>query len=389
MSWTRYLIFFLVVSGVTSLLHGYLWWRFVSAPGWPAPWQRIGTVATVVLALSVPLSFVAMQSLPRAVATPLIWLGYVWMGLMFFLFVGAVAAEPVRAATAVAGFFAPESVSPDRRLFVLRALALVTGAGALGLGAFGMNSALSTRAVKRVPVRLRRGGAALHGLRIVQITDVHIGPTLGRSFLQAIVDRINTLDADIVAITGDLIDGSVEELGDAVSVLGQIKAKHGVYFVTGNHEYYSGADSWLEFLRSLGIRTLRNERVSIELEGGALDLVGVDDWTAHQFGGDHGADLERALRGRDESRPSVLLAHQPKAFPEAAERGIDLQLSGHTHGGQMKPFHLLTKLDTPFVHGLYSHGTSQLYVSPGTGFWGPPMRVGVPAEITEVVLSTS
>jgi predicted MPP superfamily phosphohydrolase len=191
----------------------------------------------------------------------------------------------------------------------------------------------------------------------------------------------------MVVITGDLVDGSVAELEPHVEPLKRLRAKDGVYFVTGNHEYYSGANAWIAHLESLGIRVLRNERVPIRGEHG-FDLAGVDDWTAHQFGGEHGMNLEKALSGRDPDRAVVLLAHQPKAIVEAGARGVDLQLSGHTHGGQLFPFNFLVGLQQPYVAGLHDHGATKIYVSRGTGYWGPPMRVGAPAEITRIELAS-
>jgi predicted MPP superfamily phosphohydrolase len=238
---------------------------------------------------------------------------------------------------------------------------------------------------KSVEVPLARLSTRFDGLKIVQLSDVHIGPTLGASFMRAVVEQTNALGPDIVAITGDLVDGSVENLGEAVSELRHLRATHGVYFVTGNHEYYSGADPWCRFLEGLGIVVLRNERVSIGEGDEGFDLVGIDDFQAGRFEG-HGPDLPRALAGRDASRELILLAHQPKAVHEAQEPGVGLQLSGHTHGGQIWPFNWLVKLAQPAVQGLSWFEKTALYVSSGTGYWGPPMRLGTKAEVTEIVL---
>jgi predicted MPP superfamily phosphohydrolase len=226
----------------------------------------------------------------------------------------------------------------------------------------------------------------LDGTTIVQLSDVHVGPTRGRDFVRQIVERANSLGPDVIAITGDLVDGSVRQLREQIEPLSELRAKHGVYFVTGNHEYYSGAESWCRELTRLGVRVLRNERVSIGSDGETYDLAGIDDYHAHQFGGGHGADLPRALEGRDPSRELVLLAHQPRAIFEAERLGVGLQLSGHTHGGQMWPWNYLVKLQQPFVSGLARFGRATIYVSNGTGYWGPPMRLAAPAEITRLVL---
>ncbi len=250
----------------------------------------------------------------------------------------------------------------------------------VGLGAYGVAVARGKVGVKKVDVALKRFPEALDGFKLVQISDVHIGPTLGRAWLADIVASINTLDADLVVITGDLVDGSVEELADHVAPLADIKSKHGVYFVTGNHEYYAGVEEWVAHLPSLGVHVLRNERVEIgDGNGASFDLAGVDDFHAKP-------NLGRALEGRDASRELVLLAHQPKQAIDAAKAGVGLQLSGHTHGGQIFPWMFFVKLDQPFVAGLDRLGDLQIYTSAGTGYWGPPMRVGAPPEISLIEL---
>src|SRR5262249_20380248 len=227
---------------------------------------------------------------------------------------------------------------------------------------------------------------SLAGYRIAQITDLHVGPTIGRAYLEDIVQRVNALEPDLVAVTGDLVDGSVEQLGPHVEPIAQLRAPDGVFFVTGNHEYFvRGLEKWLDFLRARGVRVLRNERVSIRGSHG-FDLVGIDDLTAKSYGRGHGADLERALAGRQHDKPVVLLAHQPRQVKDAVAHGVDLQLSGHTHGGQIFPFSLLVRLFEPFLAGGFKLGQTQLYVSRGTGYWGPPMRLGAPSEITLIEL---
>jgi predicted MPP superfamily phosphohydrolase len=194
------------------------------------------------------------------------------------------------------------------------------------------------------------------------------------------------MDADLVAVTGDLVDGRVEELFEEVAPFAALRGRLGVYFVTGNHDHYSDARAWASHAAQLGFRVLRNERVEIGGESGIFDLVGVDDHRGGMLGSDGGEDLDAALAGREDSRPAVLLAHDPSTFKRAAQRGIDLQISGHTHGGQIWPFAALVRLAIPWVAGHYRVGCSQLYVSRGSGFWGPPMRLFAPAEITEIVL---
>lgn len=382
---TRIAVFLAVVFGLTAALHYYLWVRLVRDPALPAPWGAIGTWVLVGLALSIPVGLIASQVLSREATTPFAWVSFGWMGVMFLLFVLLLPGELVRLGS---GWFGhSEAVaSPERRLLLSRVIAtMVVGVGA-GLSAWAVKSALSTVRVRRITTPLRELPEAMRGLSIVQLTDIHVGPTIGRAFVEEIVRQTNALEPDVVAITGDLVDGTVADLGKLVAPLGALRARHGVYFVTGNHEYYSGVDEWTAFLESLGIRVLRNERVTLTQGGAELDLAGVDDWEASSFGRGHGRNLPKALEGKPADRKVVLLAHQPKQVLEAAEHAVDLQLSGHTHGGQIMPFNLLVRLQQPYVAGLHQHGPTTLYVSPGTGYWGPPMRLGVPAEITRVEL---
>ncbi len=384
MSLGRILIFLGVISGLTIGTHYYLWARLIRDPMWPSPWRQVATVALIVLALSIPASMMAWRLLPRNVAIPVSWIGYVWMGSMFLLLVLLWGGELARWGWVKYASIA--SVNGGRREFLAQLLASGVGVFGLALSGWGVWSAIRPVEVKRVAVRLRKLPESLRGLRLVQLTDMHVGLTIGRDFVEDVVQKVNALEPDIVAITGDLIDGSVRDLGASVAPLGEIRSRLGTYFVTGNHEYYSGADSWLSFLEGLGIRALRNEHVELEKNGDAIHLAGVDDWTAHQFGNGHGADVARAVEGRDASKPVVLLAHQPIQFDEAREHGVDLQISGHTHGGQIFPFGFLTRLAQPFLSGLHRRGDSQIYVSSGTGYWGPPMRIAAPAEITLIEL---
>lgn len=387
MSPLRIAVFLFVVIAVAGAIHYYLWARLVRDPQWSILWWRIGTTALVALAVSIPLSMVLSRTLPRAIVSPLAWLAFGWMGCMFLLLVVSSAADLLRLLVWTARRLQSEApMDTQRRLWVQRVFALCVGATGLGLAAHGFANVRQGARVQRVAVTINKLPRLMHGLRVVQISDVHVGPTVGHDFLAGVVEQCNALDPHVVAITGDLVDGSVDELGPLVRSLAQLRAHYGVFFVTGNHEYYSGVEAWVRHLPTLGIRVLRNERVSIEHQGGWLDIAGVDDWSAHRFGSGHGADLPAALAERDASRPLLLLAHQPRAIVEAAQHGVDLQISGHTHGGQIVPFNFLVGLEQPYVRGLHRHRDSWIYVHSGTGFWGPPMRLGVPAEIACIEL---
>ena len=381
-------IFLVVVCALTAGLHRYVWVRLVRDTALPRPWRAIATWALGVLAVGIPGSFALARLLPPSAARVLVIPFYVWLGCLFFLMLGLLLVDLGRGAAAI-GRKARGAPPPDhdRRQLVARALGSAVALGTVGLSAVSARAALGKVAVKDVTVPLARLPAARAGFTIVQLTDVHIGPTLGRAWLERIVAQVNALAPDLVAITGDLVDGSVEDLLPALEPLRALKSAHGTYFVTGNHEYYSGAEPWCRALATLGVRVLRNERVAIGGDGAdGFDLAGVDDFKAKGMAPGHGSDLPRALAGRDPSRELVLLAHQPRAIDEAAKLGVGLQLSGHTHGGQLWPWTYLVYLQQPYVRGLAKHENTWIYVSQGTGFWGPPMRFNAPAEITKLTL---
>jgi predicted MPP superfamily phosphohydrolase len=377
-------VFIAVITVVVGGIHYYLWSRLVRAPDLGPSFGRWGAWLFVALAALTPAGILLGRVLERPAAKVVAGVTYVWMGVAILLFFLLVSSEVVRAAIHAVAALTSGSLDASRRAFVSRGIAGTASVAALVLAGVGAASALGQVAVRRVKVTLGRLPRSLSGFRVAQLSDLHIGPTLGAGWLADVVARTNALDPDIVVITGDLVDGSVEELRAEVAPLGGLRAKHGVFFVTGNHEYYSGVDAWIEELGRLGVKVLRNERVSVGDGDASFDLAGVDDWSAHGRG--HGRDLARAVEGRDERRELVLLAHQPKQIHEAAERGVGLQLSGHTHGGQIFPWGLFVRIDQPYVAGLAKHGETQIYVSRGTGFWGPPMRVAAPSEIALVEL---
>jgi len=379
-------LFFTIMLTVVGATHYFVWARLVRDTALPQSWQRALTAVLAGLFVLIPVSFFLRRA-GAAWSIPFIWISVVWMGLLMLLLIALGAAELGRTAVTLASRLGlSQPIDPERRLFLSRVFGLavlfVTG----GLTAVAVRSGLARVALKQIEVKLRRLPKELDGTTIVQLTDVHVGPTIGRAFIEDIVLRTNAEHPDIIVITGDLVDGSVEDLRDDIAPLKALKARYGVYFVTGNHEYYSGADEWIAELGRLGIKVLRNERVSIGDGAASFDLAGIDDHSAFQFGNGHGADLPRAVAGRDASRELVLLAHQPRAVFEAMQHGVGLQLSGHTHGGQLWPWTYMVRLQQPVVAGHAWFNETQVYVSRGTGYWGPPMRLGAPAEITKVRL---
>jgi predicted MPP superfamily phosphohydrolase len=275
----------------------------------------------------------------------------------------------------------PGALAPWARLSAL---------GVLGLSALitliGYAMARRVARVVEVEIPVEDLPEPLEGFTIAQISDLHVGPTIRRPFIEKVVERVNRLQADMVAITGDLVDGSVGELSHHTQPLAELESRHGTYVVTGNHEYYSGAHAWIGELRRLGARVLLNEHIVIDHDGGTLAIAGVTDWSAHHFDPSHRSDPERAAEGAPEHATKVLLAHQPRSAIQAAGLGYHLQLSGHTHGGQFWPWNFFVRLQQPFTAGLERLDRMWIYISRGTGYWGPPMRFGVPSEITRIRL---
>jgi predicted MPP superfamily phosphohydrolase len=382
-------LFLAIALSILFGLHVFLWTRLVRDPGWPRPWGAVLTAALVLGAVSIPVGLIFGRASAPGSHPWLTWPGSVWLGLMFLLFVSLLGFDLLRIGGRLISVLAhrPAAVDLDRRRFFGRVIAGAAALLASGFGVAALRSALGPVRVRRIEVHLPRLGADLDGLTVVQLSDLHVGPTIGRHQIEDIVRRTNALTPDIVVITGDLVDGTVAELWGAVAPLGGLVAKLGVFFVTGNHEYYSGAAAWVEALPALGMRVLRNERVEVSRGASVLELGGVDDRSAARSGTPgHGEDLEKALAGWDRRRPLLLLAHQPRTVLDSARMGVDLQLSGHTHGGQIWPFGALVQLQQRFLAGLGRHRDTLIYVSRGTGYWGPPMRLGAPSEITELVL---
>ncbi|MFD7717917.1 metallophosphoesterase [Streptomyces sp. NPDC059814] len=424
----------IVVLALLVAVHRYVWRRFVgdtTAAG--SPLRRAGTVAAYVLPLlSVGALVSGRTGAPFWLQQVLAWPGYLWLAALLYLTLALLVGEAVRpllrrvlarratetgeageittgapttsattgastastastasaasateARTAAPPAPAPAADSSSRRLFVARAVggaAAVAGLGTVGYGTYGV---LRGPRVKRVTVPLARLPRSAHGFRIAVVSDIHLGPILGRAHTQRIVDTVNRTQPDLIAVVGDLVDGSVADLGPAAEPLAGLRSRHGAFFVTGNHEYYSGAAQWVDHVRELGLHPLENARVEID----GFDLAGVNDIGGESEG--QGPDFGRALGDRDRSRAAVLMAHQPVVIDDAVAHGVDLQLSGHTHGGQLWPGNYVAELSNPTVAGLERYGDTQLYVTRGAGAWGPPVRVGAPSDITVVELAST
>jgi predicted MPP superfamily phosphohydrolase len=374
----RPLVRLIPVLVIELILLGVPWWTLLSAgTRWPTAVVVVGTLVFAAVFVGLPTTMMwghGRRHLDFAAVTGDALLGAVWV-----LFVWSVLAQLLRLTLVIVGVD-----DPMRSRVVAGAVVAVV----VALLVWGFAEAMRVPRTKHVDVAIARLGTGLDGLRVVMVTDTHYGPIDRARWSAAVTDRVNELDADIVCHVGDLADGTVQVREEQVKPLAEARGKLARVYVTGNHEYFSEAQGWLDYMETIGWDSLHNRHIVVARGGDQLVVAGVDDATAQASGVDgHGANLDAALADSDPALPVLLLAHQPKQVTAAANAGVDLQISGHTHGGQIWPFNFLVRLDQPVVHGLSSHGErTQLYTSRGTGFWGPPFRVFAPSEITVLTL---
>jgi uncharacterized protein len=367
-----------IVLAVMLVLFGVPWWTLLaSGQAWPTAVFMSGTLLLAAAIVAMPWLMMlghGRRHLDWAAAAGDALLGAAWV-----LFVWSVLGQALRIALLVAG------VPDPTRSRVVAAVVLVIVGVLLVWGCF---EAMRVPRVKHVDVAIARLGRGLDGLRVAVITDTHYGPLDRARWSAAVVARVNALGADVVCHVGDIADGTVDVREAQAAPLASVEATKARVYVTGNHEYFSEAQGWLDYMERIGWTALHNRHLIVESGGDRLVVAGVDDATARASGlHGHGANLAAALAGADHTLPVLLLAHQPKQVGHAARGGVDLQVSGHTHGGQIWPFNFLVRLEQPVVHGLSRHGDrTQLYTSRGTGFWGPPFRVFAPSEITLLTL---
>lgn len=389
---------------LTALLHVYIGLRLL--PMLDTSSRVAALVLLLVLLLSVatmPLPFLGLRGHGRTVGRPWQWIGLVAMGWFSSMFVGTLLRDVVLLIGWVAqlsGSLAPDPLSRLARWSAI-AVPLIATTSSL----IGFFNARRTARVVRIDVPIIGLPSALRGFTIAQLSDLHVGPTIRHGYIQRIVERVNRLEADVVAITGDLVDGDVPTLQRHIAPLAGLKARHGTFVVTGNHEYYAGATAWVAELRRMGLRVLQNEHVLLsargthgdmtaygaqtddEADAATLLLAGVNDFTAGHFDAAQASDPQGALSGAPPGVSTrVLLAHQPRSAEAASAAGFQLQLSGHTHGGQFFPWNFFVPLQQPYVSGLHRLSAMWIYISRGTGYWGPPKRIGAPSEITLIRL---
>ncbi|HEV8556525.1 MAG TPA: metallophosphoesterase [Actinophytocola sp.] len=367
-----------VVWTALVLLFGVPWWTLIVAgPEWPVPVVVAGTVLLAAAALGLP--WLMMRGHGRRGSDLAARVGDTLLGVVWVLFTWSVLGLLARVGLALLGVADPAR-SRITAVGVVAAVAVLV--------VWGYAEAMRVPRVRAVEVWLPRLGAGLDGTKVVVLADTHFGPIDRARWSAGVADAVNDLDADIVCHAGDIADGSVARRQAQAAPLGTVRARLAQGCVTGNHEYFGEAQAWLDHLTGLGWVSLHNRHVVLSRGGDRLVLAGVDDATARRSGVDgHGADLAAALAGADPDLPVLLVAHQPRQVAAAADAGVDLQVSGHTHGGQIWPFHYLVRVDQPAVRGLSRHGArTQLYTSAGAGFWGPPLRIFAPSEISLLTL---
>lgn len=381
-SWLRRMMRYLPLIAPVLLWAVPCWVLLFTGQHWSPAVTSAGTALFVLGLLVMPLAMGRGHG--RRQQDRMAILGDTLLGASWVLFTWSVLLGVLlRLALTVAGV----GEGQDRARIVTWAVLAVS---AVLLG-WGYAEARRVPRVRRLDVRLPRLGAGLDGLRVVLITDTHYGPLDRARWSERVCESVNTLEADLVCHTGDIADGTAERRRAQAVPLGTVRASQDRVYVTGNHEYYSEAQGWVDLMYELGWKPLRNRHLLLERGGDTLVVAGVDDVTAESSGlPGHRAHLAGALEGADPELPVLLLAHQPTFVDRAAAGGVDLQLSGHTHGGQIWPFHHLVRLDQPALAGLSRHGArTLLYTSRGTGFWGPPFRVFAPSEITLLVLRSA
>ncbi len=374
----------LQLYSLVAVFHAYIGWRLLPdlpLGSWGVAALTVWLVASTILT---PLPLFARRMKQQPMADRIAWAGLIAMGSFSSLLVLTVARD---AAVSIVWAMSSSLLSANAlQAFRTYSAAAVPVLAAL-LTVIGLINARRRAQVRSVDVPIAGLPAALHGFTIAQISDIHIGTTIKRKYVDAIVDAVNDLDADLIAVTGDLVDDSVRQLSHHAQPMSRLSARYGTYFVTGNHEYYSGAGAWVTELRRLGLRVLMNEHVVLNHKGEAVVVAGVTDFSAHHFDLAQRSDPAAALAGAPADAPvKLLLAHQPRSAFAAALAGFHLQLSGHTHGGQFFPWNFFVRFQQPFVAGLHKLGSLWVYTSRGTGYWGPPKRLGAPSEITHLRL---
>ena len=389
--------FVIIFTSILGLMYGYVGWRIVSTAAFPSPWNFVAWGVIIFFWLSVPLRFIFwFRGYSSTVLDWFAWLAFIGLAFFSILFILILIRDLIWLLILLAGKLAAikqnsegseeivaESMDPAKRRFILNIINSIILSAAGGYVGWGIYTAKSRIKVKKIDIRVPNLPKEFIGYTILQVSDIHVSPTLKKKFVERIVEIAKKLSPDLLAMTGDLVDGSVDALREDVAPLKELDIPHGKYFVTGNHEYYSGVSAWVAHIRDeLGFRVLNNEHDVLKKGKGHIILAGVTDLESKNMDPQNASDPHKAIKGASEESYKILLAHQPKSIFKAAEAGFDLQLSGHTHGGQFYPWNLVVGLLQPYIKGLHRYQNTDIYVCTGVGYWGPPVRVGVPPQVT-------
>lgn len=389
-------MFFIVFITLLGIMHGYVGWKIFSGLNLNSSFAIIGIILLAILTLLpvLPILF-RYNGYESSLLDKLSLIGYTSLGFFTLSFVAFLSKDLLfKVWGFISSFFSADvkqqiTLDVDKREFLEKSLSI----GILSLigptTAYGFYSARKGPTIINQDIYLKNLPDSFENFTIAQISDLHVGPTIKKPYVEKVVNQISTINPDLIAITGDMVDGSIDYLRRDLEPLSQVVAKYGTYFVTGNHEYYSGAERWLDETDRMGFTNLVNDNKLITIKDQNIALAGVNDYRAHQIIPSHRSNPQAALKGINSDKVKILLAHQPSSIFKANEAGYDLQISGHTHGGQFWPFTYPTKKANPYLSGLHNHNGTQIYVNSGTGYWGPPLRLGVTAEITLFKLKKS
>ena len=388
--WT-FVLFFALATAIFESFHLYLGWRLIRPAAFKPRTKRVLWILILSLPVFTPLTFTSRMIITEGVLTDIIgWVAYLEMGIFSLLLSMVLLKDLILAVKKLGARIVKvrkPAFNPERRQFVTNSVNLSLVGAALLFSGYGFYEARRRPLLEKIRIHIPGLPPVFEGYKIAQFSDLHVGPTIKRSFVQSVTEQVNSLDADAIVFTGDMVDGSVPGLRNDVAPLKDLSARDGVYFITGNHEYYSGALAWIDHVSKLGFIPLIDEHRVILKSGEPLIMAGVTDYSAKSFIPEHTSDPHKAIAGAPDSRVRILLAHQPRNIFEAASAGFHLQISGHTHGGQYIPWSFLVTLSQPFIIGLHEYENTLIYVNRGTGYWGPPVRLGIPSEVTLFTLT--
>ena len=383
-------MFLIVVFTILWIIHGYVAWKVIPTLGLSSSHTMIGYILVFFLSILPILPILLRYSGNETRIIDRISLfGYTSLGFFVLSFLILLFKDLFGHAITFAGYLmrSEDPIDDSKREFLKKSLT-VGAIGISGLGtAYGFYSSRKGPSIISQDIFIESLPDEFENFTIAQISDLHVGPTIKIDYVDDVLTKIGHANPDLIAVTGDLVDGSVKHLSKDLQPFKDMVANHGTFFVTGNHEYYSGVDSWLDETDRLGMTNLINESRLISKQGKQIAIAGITDFRAHQIKSSHRSNPTKAIKSIDQGMTKIMLAHQPNSIHSVHDAGVDLQLSGHTHGGQFWPFNYPTKLANAYLAGHYDHDGTQIYVNRGTGYWGPPLRIGIPAEISLIRLN--